>query len=186
MRKQSDFGIKIAKTRGACVIARFWLIRRQAAMEMGLEELYKKDCWIGLVQWIWAKLPVYLYIISISRCSLERELDSYTVRIISKARQSTDYKYVSRVIGEGGRSITFTTNTISAHRHPLFQGFLSGKRRAAQIASCDLGSTSLFVLSCITRTEALLMASNAFYHRWFRLAPMFLSHACLAVLRLDL
>ena len=48
---------------------------------------------------------------------------------------------------------------------PLFRGFLPGKRHAAQIASCDLGSTSLFVLSCITRTEALLMASNAFYHR---------------------
>jgi hypothetical protein len=43
-------------------------------------------------------LPVYLYNISISRCSLEIEFDSYTVRIISKARQSTDYKYVSRVI----------------------------------------------------------------------------------------
>jgi hypothetical protein len=36
------FGINIAKTRGACVIARFWLIRRQAAMEMGLEGLYTK------------------------------------------------------------------------------------------------------------------------------------------------
>ena len=59
------------------------------------------------------------------------------------------------------RTTTFTTNTISAHRHPLFRGFLPGKRHAAQIASRDLGSIGLFVVICVTRTEALLMASNA-------------------------
>ena len=41
----------------------------------------------------------------------------------------------------------------------MFRGFLPGKRHAAQIASCDLGSISLFVV-CVARTEALLMASN--------------------------
>jgi hypothetical protein len=56
-------------------------------------------------------------------------------------------------------TITFTTNTTLAHRHPLFRGFLPGKRHAAQIASCDLGSISLFVV-CVARTEAFLMASN--------------------------
>ena len=55
---------------------------------------------------------------------------------------------------------TFTTNTISAHRHPLFRGFLPGKRHAAQIASRDLGSICLFVTFCVARTEAFLMASN--------------------------
>ena len=58
------------------------------------------------------------------------------------------------------RRTTFTTNTISAHRHPLFRGFLPGKRHAAQIASRDLGSICLFVTFCVARTEAFLMASN--------------------------
>ena len=41
------------------------------------------------------------------------------------------------------RTITFTTNTISAHRHPLFRGFSSGKYHAAQIVSYDLGSAGI-------------------------------------------
>ena len=79
-------------------------------------------------------------------------------------RESTDYKYVPRVIEKGGRPRSQQTQSRRIAT-PLFRGFLPGKRRAAQIASCDLGSASLFVLPCITRTEALLMASNAFYHR---------------------
>ena len=43
---------------------------------------------------------------------------------------------------------------------PCLEGFLPGKRYAAQIASCDLGSIGLFVTFCIARTEAFLMASN--------------------------
>ena len=43
---------------------------------------------------------------------------------------------------------------------PLVRGFLPGKRHAAQIASCDLGSICLFVTFCVARTEAFLMASN--------------------------
>ena len=45
---------------------------------------------------------------------------------------------------------------------PCFEGFLPGKRHAAQIASRDLGSICLFVTFCVARTEAFLMASNAF------------------------
>ena len=61
-KKQSGFGIIIAKTRGACVIARFWpnqemgrdrdglvlspdfgQIRRWAVIEMGLERMHLKN-----------------------------------------------------------------------------------------------------------------------------------------------
>ena len=69
------------------------------------------------------------------------------------------------------RTTTFTTNTISAHRHRLFRGFSPGKCHAAQIASCDLGSAGFYLLSCIARTEAFLMASSVVYHRnpWARI-----------------
>ena len=47
--------------------------------------------------------------------------------------------------------------------------FLPGKRRAAQIASRDLGSVCLFVTFCVARTEAFLMASNTVTIDVFRL-----------------
>ena len=75
----------------------------------------------------------------------------------------------------------FTTNTISAHRHPLFRGFLSGKRHAVAI-----WAVSVYSLSCVARTEAFLMASNTTIIRCFGLASMLLSHVCLFMLRLDI
>ena len=74
---------------------------------------------------------------------------------------------------------TFTTNTISAHRHPLFRGFSPGKCHAAQIVSYDLGSAGFYLLSCIARTEAFLMASSVVYriNPWARIDA--LSYICL-------
>ena len=68
--------------------------------------------------------------------------------------------YLGLLRKEDDRDNHVHNKSISAHRHPLFRGFLPGKRHAAQIASCDLGSICLFVTFCIARTEAFLMASN--------------------------
>jgi hypothetical protein len=61
-KKQSGFGIIIAKTRGACVIATFWPNEEMGRNQDGLggytcNVLLDRPC-----AWIWAKLPVYLYI----------------------------------------------------------------------------------------------------------------------------
>jgi hypothetical protein len=65
------FGIIIAKTRGACVIARFWPNQEAGRDEDGLgrttrEVLLNRPC-----ARVWAELPMYLYIISRLRCSIE-------------------------------------------------------------------------------------------------------------------
>ena len=74
-------------------------------------------------------------------------------------RKSTDYKYVPRVIEKEGRPRSQQTQSRRTAT-PCFEGFLPGKRHAAQIASRDLGGICLFVTFCIARTEAFLMASN--------------------------
>ena len=43
------------------------------------------------------------------------------------------------------RTITFTTNQSRRIATPCFEGFLPGKRYAAQIASRDLGSICLLI-----------------------------------------
>ena len=64
------------------------------------------------------------------------------------------------LLRKGGRS---RSQPIQSRRiaTPCFEGFLPGKRYAAQIASRDLGSICLLITFCIARTEAFLMASNA-------------------------
>ena len=62
-KKQSGFGITIAKTRGACVIAIFWRYKEMGRDQDGLggctcDALLDRPC-----ARIWAKLPVYLCII---------------------------------------------------------------------------------------------------------------------------
>ena len=74
-------------------------------------------------------------------------------------RKSTDYKYVPRVIEKQDDHV-HNKHNLGASPPLVSRVFLPGKRRAAQIASCDLGSVCLFVTFCVARTEAFLMTSN--------------------------
>jgi hypothetical protein len=61
-KKQSGFGIIIAKTRGHVLSPHFGQMRRWAVIKMGLEDIRATYCWIGLARGFGLKLPVYLYI----------------------------------------------------------------------------------------------------------------------------
>jgi hypothetical protein len=58
------FRIIIAKTRGACVIATFWPNEEMGRNQDGLGEYIRNVLLDRPCAWIWAKLPVYLYIIT--------------------------------------------------------------------------------------------------------------------------
>lgn len=58
--QQSGFGIIIAKTRGACVIAIFWPKGEMGRNQDGLGRYIYATCWNRPCALIWAKLPVYL------------------------------------------------------------------------------------------------------------------------------
>ena len=159
--KQSGFGIIIAKTRGACVIAIFWLIKRWAAIEMGSEDIHIKCCWIGLVREFGLDCPCIHVLQQITfQLSLElrdRVWPGYG-QVYSKDRKSPDYKYVPRVIEKGGQPRSQQTQSRRIAT-PCFEGFF---RVSVMLPRSHLAiwAVSVYSLFCVARTEALLMASN--------------------------
>ena len=154
MKRHNGFGTIIAKTRGACVIARVDL---WAESKLGLRQEVKKACKSVPT---WAFGPHWPCILRFSsRLEIESDRDKIRIRLFPK---SLDYKYVSYVIHKEERHRVSQTTTLGASP-PLILGFHPSKRHAALIVFLQSGQHCSCLYLGITRTEAFLMASNASY-----------------------
>ena len=134
MKRRSGFGIIIAKTRGACVIARVDL---WAESKLGLKQKVKKAC-KSVPTWAFGPHRPCILRFS-SRLEIESDRDKIRIRLFPK---SLDYKYVPYDIRKRERHHILQTTTLGAPPH-LILGFHPSKRHAALIASRNQGSVVL-------------------------------------------
>jgi hypothetical protein len=68
------------------------------------------------------------------------------------------------------------TNQFLAHRHPCFRGSSREAPHCLDHALHDRGSIVPTLYLCVSRTEALLMASNTSYHKHLHGSHWFVYH----------
>ena len=138
---------------------------------MGLKQKMRKACKSAPA---WASGPHWPCILRFSlRLEIESNRDKISLDCFPSLRtinipKSPDYKYVSYVIHERGRTSSPLANNNLGASPPLILGFHPSKRHAALISSCDQGSVVLaFTL--------VLLVLNRFWWRVVLVILMFVA-----------